>query len=541
MTKVLRISLLGVPKLSKNGRFPATFKSAKAQALLYYLAVNARFHARSALAALLWGEMPEADGLRNLRGVLMQLRAHFPAHFEINDQQVGWQPAADVWLDTAQFQETLEGEFDVESWKMAVSFYRAPFLNEFSVRNAPAFDDWITMRQEMYHKLMRQGCSRLSRHYGDNGQYEMGIVYAQRVVALSPLREDGHRQLMRLLASSGQRNAALSQYQRCVEILADELAIAPTAETTALLEQIRQGTHDQKRQLIPTTPLEEKRPLAIQPAFIAGPPILYPLHFFGRNRELKRLFNLFKQFPLQNGAIIGPRRSGKTSLLHYLKNITTAPAAHLRPEQRQDWLPQPERYRWVFVDFQDRRLGTPDVLLRYLLSQMGLSTPDSCDLEQFMDIVESELSYPTVILFDEIGVALTRCPELDDAFWESLRSLATNHTEGKLGFVLSSDRPPQELAQHSGFGSPFFNIFGYAATLGPLTEAETRELLAATPLPFSDEDVNWIMGESGRWPMLVQMLARERLLALEDNEPDSLWREAALAQIAPLKRDLMAV
>ena len=48
------------------------------------------------------------------------------------------------------------------------------------------------------------------------------------------------------------------------------------------------------------------------------------------------------------------------------------------------------------------------------------------------------------------------------------------------------------------------------------------------------------MTESGRWPMLVQMLARERLLTLEEDEPDALWREAALAQIAPLRQHLVA-
>ncbi|NIR92457.1 MAG: ATP-binding protein, partial [Gammaproteobacteria bacterium] len=79
---------------------------------------------------------------------------------------------------------------------------------------------------------------------------------------------------------------------------------------------------------------------------------------------------------------------------------------------------------------------------------------------------------PTVILLDEIGVALQRYPELDDAFWESLRSLATNQVGGHLAFVLAGSESPDELARHSGFGSPFFNIFGYTAELGPLSEPE---------------------------------------------------------------------
>ncbi|MGB7247705.1 MAG: CHAT domain-containing protein, partial [Phormidesmis sp.] len=71
--------------------------------------------------------------------------------------------------------------------------------------------------------------------------------------------------------------------------------------------------------------------------FITGTPIVHPRYFFGRQRVLKRLFNLLKTHPLQNAAIIGMRRSGKTSLLNYLRTITTTPSDQLRPGQRSDW------------------------------------------------------------------------------------------------------------------------------------------------------------------------------------------------------------
>ena len=202
--------------------------------------------------------------------------------------------------------------------------------------------------------------------------------------------------------------------------------------------------------------------------FIAGPPIMHP-PASSAAREIKRIFDLLKRLPLQNAAIIGPRRSGKTSLLQYLKNITVTPSDQLRDGQRNDWLPQPERYRWVFVDFQDPRVGSREGLLRHLLTSLGLGVPVPCDLERFLDVMCRNLSFPTVILLDEIGVALQRYPELDDTFWEGLRSLASCPAGGNLAFVLASHSPPIELAHDSGHSSPFFNIFGYTTTLGPLT------------------------------------------------------------------------
>ena len=268
-------------------------------------------------------------------------------------------------------------------------------------------------------------------------------------------------------------------------------------------------------------------------AFITGTPITHPRDFFGRQKELKRLFALVKRRPLQNAAIIGKRRSGKTSLLQYLKNITTTPTEQLRPSQKSDWLPYPENYHWIFVDFQDSRRQNREGLLRYILESLKMSVPNPCDLDRFMDVVSSNLHQPTIILLDEIGVGLQRCPELDDGFWESLRSLATNQTNGNLGFVLATPESPIELARNTGHTSPFFNIFGYTTTLGAITETEARELIASSPIPFPDGDFEWILTQSERWPLLLQILCRERLFSLEEGETGDDWRKEGLEQLKP--------
>ncbi len=267
--------------------------------------------------------------------------------------------------------------------------------------------------------------------------------------------------------------------------------------------------------------------------FITGAPITQPRYFFGREKELKRLFNLLKRHPLQNAAIIGKKRSGKTSLLHYLKNISTTPVEQLRPKQKSDWLPYPENYCWIFVDLQDARMQSREGLLKYILESLKMQVPTPCDLDRFMDVVSDNLHSPTVILLDEISVGLQRCPELDDCFWECLRSLATNHTSGNLAFVLATPESPIEMARNTGHSSPFFNIFGYTAYLGVLAETEARELIASSPIPFTDEDVEWILTQSCCWPLLLQILCRERLFNLEEGEKDDNWCEEGLQQIKP--------
>ena len=531
MTKVLKLALLGPLQLAIDDEPLIGLDSGKAQALLCYLAVNGRSHSRHTLANLLWGELPEADARRNLRGVILKLRQLLEPYLQISHQTVGLNPEMPIWLDTAVFQTKLSaGAEDGTDWQTAVQLYRGEFLQEFYIRQAPDFDNWLQEQRSWFHNQAVTAHDAWASQLQAQGSFNESIRMARQLLTLEPTREASHRLLMQQLALSGQRTAALHQFEQCRQLLADELGVDVSAETAVLHEQIRRGQYE--KATAPEGRLEQGGKvnpvtlspghLATQSPFIAGPPITQPSHFFGRERELKRLGMMLRQRPLQNAAIIGPRRSGKTSLLHYLRLA--------------NWLPQAENYRWIFVDFQDARLGRQETLLRTLLSEMKLDVPELCHLESFMDVVSEQLDRPTVILFDEIGVALTRYPELDDAFWESLRSLATNQVDGNMGFVLSSAQPPDVLAQHQGMGSPFFNIFGYTAVLGPLSEEGARSLIATSPIRFAEADVAWILAESGRWPMPLQILCRERLLTQSEGETGHAWREEALRQLEPLRR-----
>jgi DNA-binding SARP family transcriptional activator len=537
MTKVLKLSLLGPFQIEIDEQPLLTLVSGKAQALLCYLAVNGRSHSRQILAGLLWGDLPEADARRNLRGVLMKLRHDLTPFLDITHQTIGINQHAHYQVDVNRFR-TLVEEGGINNLQAAIALYQGEFLDEFYVRDAPDFEAWVGRQRTQLYQFATKAYDTLILHYQKNQAYTPAIELAQRLLTLDMTREASHRHLMLTLALNGERNRALDQLTACRQILQDELGVEISEETAVLADQIRTGTltFESKKKIGSVTPSPATSPTTLLPPpspFIAGPPITYPARFFGRSSLIKRLFNLFRQRPLQNAAIIGSRRSGKTSLLHYLKTIATANPDQLRPSQQTEWLSNPEVYRWILVDFQDPRLGSCDGLLTYLLTEMGFEPRNSCDIDEFLDIVAFNLNNPTIILFDEIGVALTRYPELDDTFWESLRSLATNQTEGNLGFILTSHEPPDQLAQHSGYGSPFFNIFAYTAQLGPFTEVEAAELMASSPIPFPHTDVAWMLQESGRWPFLLQILCRERLISLEDGDVDTAWREDALVQLVP--------
>ena len=73
------------------------------------------------------------------------------------------------------------------------------------------------------------------------GDYRLGLATTRRLLQLEPWSEKTHRLQMLLLAQSGQRAAALDQFEACRQILAEEFDLAPDVETVTLYERIRAG------------------------------------------------------------------------------------------------------------------------------------------------------------------------------------------------------------------------------------------------------------------------------------------------------------
>jgi len=240
---------------------------------------------------------------------------------------------------------------------------------------------------------------------------------------------------------------------------------------------------------------------------VVGPPIIQPYQFFGRENILSQIYWAWNKTVPESIAIIGPNRSGKTSLLNYLNNITQA--THLRPEQPKgwpnDWLPR--SFKFALVDFHDANMHKPETLVTDVLRQLQFKIPQSCNIADFSSIIKQKVSHPTVILMDDIEAGLS-ASALDTTFWQNMRSLASH---GKLSFVVTASEPPVQLAHDGGKTSPFFNILGHTLQLEAFTENEARELLANSPKKFSQEDIDGMLKESGCWPESLQKLCDTRL------------------------------
>jgi DNA-binding SARP family transcriptional activator len=125
MGEELRLRLLGGVTITRGDTPVEGFVSAKAQALLCYLAVTGCPHSRQALAGLLWGEMPEAAARTNLRQALSNLRRLVGSHLRITRHTVAFDREALYWLDVEAFQSAIEKGLPVEGADLQPASLRA--------------------------------------------------------------------------------------------------------------------------------------------------------------------------------------------------------------------------------------------------------------------------------------------------------------------------------------------------------------------------------------------------------------------------------
>jgi DNA-binding SARP family transcriptional activator len=242
---LLRVQLFGGFRVTLDQQPLDGFVSNKARALFAYLFITKKPQPRQVLAEMFWGDKRDAVANANLRVALSNLRAIAGPYLQIARHEVGIDPVAPHELDVDQFQNAVEQlssrwqEIDVQPVEEAVALYRGDLLDGFVVRDAQSFDEWALWQRERLRQMALQALHKLSMHHTERGNYDAALKATRRLLDLEPWQEEGHRQMMLLLALTGNRSAALAQYETCRRILASELNVHPLPETNALLERIK--------------------------------------------------------------------------------------------------------------------------------------------------------------------------------------------------------------------------------------------------------------------------------------------------------------
>jgi serine/threonine-protein kinase len=249
-----------------------------------------------------------------------------------------------------------------------------------------------------------------------------------------------------------------------------------------------------------------------------------PNQFYGREREVRRIFSRLSSSHPQCISIIGERKIGKSSLLYFLSHEDT----------RKQWLSDVDSYLFLLIDLQER-MGEMSFsrffqfIFKTLIAEFP-NVPEVANVAEFAKIRAPEVAktsgisatecyetfkkmvsnleregYKLILLFDEFGT-ITQNEHFDADFFSFLRSIANNH---ECAYITTSRVKLQKLCHNTDISeSPFFNIFT-PVPLGPFNEAEARSLIFApseqSGVDFDERDAKFVLSVAGLHPLFIQM------------------------------------
>ncbi|HEY7753160.1 MAG TPA: BTAD domain-containing putative transcriptional regulator [Steroidobacteraceae bacterium] len=194
---------------------------------------------REKLAALLWEDAGAESARASLRQALTAIRRALPesarAVLNADTLQVALETAA-LDVDALRLQALL-AESTSSSLRAAIALASGELLEGFDARS-DAFDEWLGTERRALRRDLSSAMQMLARICREAGDATGEIDALNRLLALEPLNEPAHRELMEACARAGRYTDALRQYQQCRALLRRELDLAPEPATEALYREL---------------------------------------------------------------------------------------------------------------------------------------------------------------------------------------------------------------------------------------------------------------------------------------------------------------
>ena len=228
----VNLRLFGPPSAqAPHGPEARQVGGSKPTALLVYLALEPGPHSRESLAALLWGDSTDEAARVSLRQALKQLRGVVGDAIQSDRSRV--ELVGPVECDVYEFREAMRQDPTTAAW-----FDVPRFMSDFSVRDAPIFEEWAAeTRQRLldeYEGVLRT----LAREALEHSRWREAESWAERWLESDPLSEEATRTAIEASCLEGDRRAALRHFTRYRDRLARELGTAPSADILALARRV---------------------------------------------------------------------------------------------------------------------------------------------------------------------------------------------------------------------------------------------------------------------------------------------------------------
>ena len=247
----LAINMLGPVEVIRDpsGMAKEAWRLSKSLHILSYLCSRRNHRApKETLVDLFWSGADEDTVAKNFHPTISHLRKALNTGQVVKKDFVLYRegayflnPEFRYRLDTEEFERLLAearearrtGGADASAQLLAeaIKLYRGDFLEEF-------YYNWIEELQSYYRDLYLEALKELIAYHSEPGGYEHVIRYGQMFLARDPYQEDVHCHVMEAFVQSGNRAAAIEQFDGLRKMLRRELGVDPLPATIARYEAL---------------------------------------------------------------------------------------------------------------------------------------------------------------------------------------------------------------------------------------------------------------------------------------------------------------
>ena len=226
-----RLSLLGGFELRCTGQDVAV--SRIGQRLLALLALQGRPLERLWVAGTLWLDAPEERAGASLRSALWRLpQPGGTAVVEASATHL--RLARDLAVDTRELvalAERLESPDGCGDHRPEPAALARDLLPDW-------YEDWVVLERERFRQLRLHALEALCARLTEAGRFGAAVQAGLAAVSGEPLRESAHRTLIQAHLAEGNPGEAVRQYHLYRRLLADELALEPSAAIRGLVQPL---------------------------------------------------------------------------------------------------------------------------------------------------------------------------------------------------------------------------------------------------------------------------------------------------------------
>ncbi len=237
---MLQIQLLGQFEIRADGK-RISIASRPGQSLFAFLILTAgTVHRREKLAGMFWPETSDENARKNLRHELWRMRKALAGqqtaendYLLADEFTLGFNRDAAYWLDVSQLERPY---LDLPALISNLSAYQGELLPGF-------YEDWIGLERERIQAVFEARMEQLLEQLIVAERWIAVQEWSERWLSFGNTPEPAYRALM--LASGVRRDIArvAAIYQRCTDEILEHLGMEPSAETRALYDGLRMGTH----------------------------------------------------------------------------------------------------------------------------------------------------------------------------------------------------------------------------------------------------------------------------------------------------------